>query len=251
MTLSNQSLPYAARQTRLVTTLDVFDLDALALNAGPSLTYLTGLNFHLSERPAVAIFVPGEPVTLVIPEFEAGKTTSLPFPAQIYTYSEDPATWAGAFQAACKFADLNSRKVGVEPRRFRVLELRLMEAGCSNTSFLSAEEMVASIRMYKDETEVAAMQQAVHVAQDALRALLPLIKTGMTERELASELTAQVLRHGSDAELPLRSIVASGPNSANPHAFPTDRQIIPGDLLTLDWGASVGGYFSDLTPPSP
>jgi len=247
MTLSNPPLPYVTRQTRLATALVASGLDALALNAGPSLTYLTGLNFHLSERPAVAIFVPHEPISLIIPEFETGKYASHSFPAQIYPYSEDPATWAGAFQAACKATQLSGRRVGVEPRRFRVLELRLLEAGSPQTSFLSAEELVASIRMYKDDSEVAAMRQAVGVAQDALRATLPLIKPGVRERELASELTAQILRHGSDAELPFAPIFASGSNSANPHAFPTERQLASGDLLILDWGASVGGYFSDLT----
>jgi Xaa-Pro dipeptidase len=69
----------------------------------------------------------------------------------------------------------------------------------------------------------------------------------MTERELASELVLQLLRQGSDPDLPFFPIVASGPNSANPHAHPTDRRIQEGDLLIVDWGASSGGYFSDIT----
>ncbi len=54
-------------------------------------------------------------------------------------------------------------------------------------------------------------------------------------------------RHGSEPELPFQPIVAAGPNSANPHATPTDRPIQPGDLLIIDWGATHHGYFSDLT----
>jgi Xaa-Pro dipeptidase len=80
-----------------------------------------------------------------------------------------------------------------------------------------------------------------------LLATLPLIQIGMTERQLAAELSLQLLRHGSDPELAFSPIVASGPNSANPHAFPTDRRLSPGDVLIIDWGASVGGYISDLT----
>jgi Xaa-Pro dipeptidase len=55
------------------------------------------------------------------------------------------------------------------------------------------------------------------------------------------------MRHGSDSEMPFSPIVATAPNSANPHAFPGDRQLAPGDILILDWGASVHGYLSDLT----
>ena len=69
----------------------------------------------------------------------------------------------------------------------------------------------------------------------------------MSERQLASELTLQLLRAGSDAEIPFAPIVSTGPNSANPHASPSERPLQAGDLLVIDWGASYQGYFSDLT----
>jgi Xaa-Pro dipeptidase len=56
-----------------------------------------------------------------------------------------------------------------------------------------------------------------------------------------------LLRNGSDSELPFAPIVASGSNSANPHAVPTDRKLHEGDLLVIDWGAAYEGYISDLT----
>ncbi|MDD5369928.1 MAG: M24 family metallopeptidase, partial [Anaerolineaceae bacterium] len=88
---------------------------------------------------------------------------------------------------------------------------------------------------------------AARIAQNALKAALPLIKVGMTERELATELTFQLLRAGSDGELSFAPIVASGPNSANPHSVPTSRPFTQGDLLVIDWGAADQAYFSDLT----
>ncbi|CAG0907989.1 unnamed protein product, partial [Cyprideis torosa] len=69
----------------------------------------------------------------------------------------------------------------------------------------------------------------------------------MGEDELATELVLQLLRHGSEVELPFQPIVAAGPNGANPHATPSSRPLSPGDLLIIDWGASYGGYCSDLT----
>ena len=57
----------------------------------------------------------------------------------------------------------------------------------------------------------------------------------------------QLMRAGSDPELPFSPIVASGPNGANPHSVPSDRALRPGDLVIVDWGAAVQDYFSDLT----
>ena len=91
------------------------------------------------------------------------------------------------------------------------------------------------------------MRRAVKIAQDALEATIPLIKIGMTERELSSELVMQLLKNGSDSEFPFAPIVSAGPNSANPHASPTERKLQAGDLLVVDWGAAYEGYISDLT----
>jgi len=76
---------------------------------------------------------------------------------------------------------------------------------------------------------------------------LPAIKIGMTEKELASELTVQLLRNGAESKLPFAPIVCAGPNSANPHAVPSERRLQAGDLLIIDWGATFDNYLSDLT----
>jgi Xaa-Pro dipeptidase len=89
--------------------------------------------------------------------------------------------------------------------------------------------------------------RAVEIAQDALEATLPMIRSGVSEKQVAAEITIQLLRNGSSTELPFSPIVASGPNSANPHATPTNRTLMAGDLLIIDWGASYDGYVSDLT----
>ena len=246
VTKDSQNL-YNLRHARLADALQAAGLDSLALNAGFSLYYLTGLNFHLSERPVVMIFTPPNPPALVLPKFEAGKAESLSFPIQVFSYEEEPSTWEDVFKQAARAVELNGKKMGIEPRRMRVLELRLLEAAAPEAQFISAEDQMASLRMHKDEAEILAMRKAVGIAQRALQAALPLIQPGMTERQLAAELTLQLLRHGSDAEMPFSPIVASGPNSANPHAFPSSRRLTHGDLLILDWGASAQGYYSDLT----
>ena len=239
---------HTARQGRLAAALQSAGLHAMAINPGPSLVYLTGLSFHLMERPVVALFLPQALPLIVLPELESAKIDSLPYAVRAFAYGEDPSTWPSVFRQALREAGLDAAgKVGVEPRRLRVLELRLLEGAAPAVDFVSAEETVASLRMYKDAVELAAMRQAARIAQDALLATLPVVKAGITEKEIAAELTVQLLRHGSDPEMPFSPIVSGGPNSANPHASPSDRPLQPGDLLVIDWGAAYQGYISDIT----
>jgi len=245
---SSSNPPFQARQNRLAQRLQASGFEAMALNPGPSLTYFSGLGFHLMERPVVALFpARGAPV-IVLPELELLKTRDLSYPLQVFAYPEDPRAWPGVFKQALQAAGLDSQvRIGLEPLRLRVVELRYLEGAAPQASFIAAGEVIASLRAIKDEHEVVAMRQAVRIAQDSLLAALEHFRIGMTEKELAAELTLQLLRHGSESELPFAPIVSAGPNSANPHASPSERRIETGDLLVIDWGAVVQGYVSDLT----
>jgi Xaa-Pro dipeptidase len=164
-----------------------------------------------------------------------------------FQYGDNPADWPAAFAAAAQKMGLNGKKIGVEPNRLRFLELNYLQQAAPLAKFVSAAAIFDLMRMQKDANEIALMRQAVQIAQQGLRNTLPLAKVGMTERELASELTIQMLRGGADPEMPFAPIVSSGPNSANPHASPSDRKLAYGDLLVIDWGAYYRGYVSDLT----
>jgi Xaa-Pro dipeptidase len=236
-----------SRLERLSASLQATGLDAVALNPGPSLTYLTGLHFHLMERPVVMLFAPGQDPAIILPQLESLKLEGLPFPTQAFPYEEDPAVWEESFRKAARALGLDGKKIGVEPRALRLLELNYLRAGAPEAEYPDASPALASLRIRKDADEIARMQTAVRIAQEALEATLPLIKVGMTEKELANELLTQLLRHGSEPEMPFSPIVSSGPNSANPHASPTDRKLGAGDLLVVDWGATHLGYISDLT----
>lgn len=235
------------RFEKLAAALENTEFDAIALNPGPTLTYLTGLDFHLMERPVVLVYAPGKVPAIILPQLELQKLSDLPYELKAHPYGENPAEWGQSFRNALFELDLYGRTIGVEPRRMRVLELRLVENGAPGAHVIAAEKELASLRLCKDEDEIAKMRQAVKIAQDALEATLPKIKIGVSEREIAAELTVQLLRHGSQPEMPFSPIVSGGPNSANPHASPSERKLQAGDLLVIDWGAAHEGYISDLT----
>jgi Xaa-Pro dipeptidase len=236
-----------ARLDNLTASLSNSKLDAVILNPGPTLTYLTGIQFHLMERPVVLFVTLGKDPVLVLPELELPKVDLFPYKVQAFAYGELPSEWDVAFRKAAQALGLDGKRIGVEPRQLRLLEFRHVKAGAPEADFPDASEALAQLRLRKDKAEVDAMRHAVKIAQDSLEAIIPLIKIGMTERELAGELVIQLFKHGSDPELPFSPIVSSGPNSANPHASPSDRKLQAGDMLVVDWGAAYGGYISDLT----
>ncbi|MFC2053680.1 M24 family metallopeptidase [Chloroflexota bacterium] len=244
---SFQEEKYSHRHAALAQEMLKSDLGALAINPGASLTYLTGLHFHLSERPVIFLFMPNSQPVFILPELEEGKTDSLPFEAQVYTYSEEPTNWSGVFRQAILEAEIGFGEIGIESRRMRILEFRFLEDSAPETQFTDAGALLSNLRMYKDQGEVLAIHKAVNIAQKALEDTLSLIRVGITEREIAAELTIQLLRNGSESEFPFSPIVQSGPNSANPHAVPSDRKLERGDLLVIDWGARYEGYISDIT----
>jgi len=237
------------RLNRLLTVLQNTSLEALALAPGPSLAYLTGLRFHLLERPIVALFTKEGRAAIVLPELEALALSGAAL--EVFPYPEEPSAWGQAFRRAVQALYLEGRRIGVEPRWMRLLEFRYLEQAMADGSraatFLDAAEVVSGLRLCKDEQEIAALQRAVSLAQAALEATLPMIKPGLSERAIAALLLTNLLQQGSQPDLPFAPIVAAGPNAANPHAAPTDRPLQVGDLLIIDWGATVNGYVSDLT----
>lgn len=235
-----------ARVNKLTAALSAAGLDCAVAIAGPNLIYLTGLAFHLSERPSVGFFPAGADPVFVVGRLEESKLRQgLPYPARLFTYADADGP-AGAFaQAAQALAGV--RRLAVEARRMRVMELRLIQEAFGAPGVDEAEPLFASLRMRKDPDELARMRAAVLIAERALLNTLPNVRAGLTEREVASELLVQTLRAGSDADLPFAPIVASGPNGALPHANITERRLQAGDLVTLDWGAAKDGYVADLT----
>jgi Xaa-Pro dipeptidase len=236
-----------ARFNRLQALMHQHKLDTIALNPGPTLTYLTGLHFHLMERPTVFLFQRGHKPLLILPQLEMAKLTGIDIPMHTIPFSDDPATWPDTFRTAFKHMDLEGARIGLESTRMRFLELTYLQQSAPTAQFIAAEQVLGDLRILKEATEINEMRRAVRIAQQALAATLPMIKAGVTEKEIAGALTLELLRLGSDPELPFAPIVASGPNSANPHAVPTERKLELGDMLVIDWGARSNGYCSDLT----
>lgn len=235
---------YGERLARLQQALVARNLSAVAVLPGTNLTYLTGLSFHLMERPTV-LLVPaeGQPA-FIAPVLEKARLAEAPFPMTLHTYSDGEGSDA-AFQAA--FDTLPEvAELAVEYLVMRVLELRLVQRRAPNAIVVDAGPLFDALRQVKAEAEIAQMRQAIELTEDALRVVVNRVRVGMTEREIAGMLTLALMERGG-GPVPFEPIVLAGERAALPHGAPTDRALAEGDVLLIDFGSSVGGYVSDIT----
>lgn len=238
MTTRNDS-----RVERLRTHAADEGLDVVAVVPGPNMIHLTGVDFHLSERPIVAFIPVDGDAVLVVPKLEEGKAGASAIPFEVLTY-DDASGHAGAYEAARRLVSPSGKTIGVEGRRMRYLEIGLIG---SDAALCNADHVFARGRMRKDDEELRAMRKAAQIAETAFTRMLETVDAGTTEKQIAAELTLQLLRAESEPNFPFTPFAATGANASNPHATTSETALTPGDLVIVDWGATCRHYFSDIT----
>jgi Xaa-Pro aminopeptidase len=109
----------------------------------------------------------------------------------------------------------------------------------------STKMILENIAAVKDESELEALRTAVEITDTVFDEIIQFFKIGIAEKEIALELEMRYKKYGEGAAF--SSIVASGPNSALPHAQPGERKIKQGDFVVVDAGAKYAGYHADMT----
>ncbi|PWI57616.1 M24 family metallopeptidase [Sulfoacidibacillus thermotolerans] len=211
---------------------------------GASFTYLTGWETHLSERLTLFGMRSDGKAALLVPKLEASGVSSHQN-IKIFNYSDETGP-TQALQAFVSELDLTAEsRVGIESMQLRVFEANfLLQQGVKH--LLAADELPMSLRLIKDDQEIAHLQSAAEIVDAALTAALPLFRFGMTELDVAAELEYQMRKLGSQGT-PFATIVGSGPRGALPHGGPTTKRITAGELVVLDYGARFAGYAADTT----
>lgn len=140
----------------------------------------------------------------------------------------------------------NAKEVGFEAETVRYAEYQEMAKKLSDVNFVPTNNLIEQLRMIKDEEELSAIKTAAIIADKAFSHILPFIKVGVSEIDLALEMEFFMKKNGA-THLSFDTIVASGKNSSLPHAHPTTRKIENGDFITMDFGCVYNGYCSDMT----
>lgn len=139
---------------------------------------------------------------------------------------------------------LNAKVVGYEDEIS--ISSYLLLKGCYNAEFVSASKELREKRSVKTEDEIKKIANAQVIAQKSLQSVVPLIKVGVTERDIAAELLYSMQKLGAE-NYSFETIVAFGENSAVPHHRTGNKKLEKNDLILIDMGAKADGYCSDMT----
>ncbi len=139
-----------------------------------------------------------------------------------------------------------TQKIAFEADELSVNSLTQLKLIASQCQWVETTQLVEKIAMVKDKSEISAMRTAVQITDAVFEQIIPEVRPGATEQEIAAKIPFACKMMGAECES-FPPIIASGENSALPHAKPTERKIEVGDFVVLDFGAKYDGYHADMT----
>jgi Xaa-Pro aminopeptidase len=227
------------RRSRLAERVSALEADALIVTRLPNVRYLTGFT---GSNGQTVVGADGSAVFLTDGRYDEQSSHEVPdLPRTMYTehYSQPLVD-------ACR--TLGATRVAFERRGLTYAAWERLTEVAEGLELTPADDEVERGRRAKDDEEVALIARAQGFADQAFEKVVLNggLRAGVTERVLARELEGAMLDAGAD-DRAFDSIVAFGEHAAEPHHHVTDRELGPGDLVKLDFGALSGGYHSDMT----
>ncbi|CAL9607089.1 putative dipeptidase PepE [Streptomyces sp. enrichment culture] len=233
---------YRARMERAARTAAEAGLAGLLVAPGPDLVWLTGYTPPaVTERLTLLVLAAGQDPVLVVPALEAPdalRAAGAPaLTLRDWTDGKDPyAATAALLDPAGRF--------GVSDNAW-ALHLLALQRALPGSSWASLTDALPMLRAVKDAAELQLMAAAGAAADAAFEEIRDAPFAGRRESEVAADLDRLLRRHGH--EQVDFTIVASGPNGADPHHEAGDRVIGHGDMVVLDFGGLKDGYGSDTS----
>ncbi|MEU2384594.1 aminopeptidase P family protein [Streptomyces sp. NPDC012461] len=230
------------RMARAVRQAAEAGLAGLLVAPGPDLTWLTGYTPTAeTERLTLLVLAPERDPVLVVPTLEAPDAERAPGAPALtlrdWTDGKDP------YAATADLLDPAGR-YGISDNTW-ALHLLGLQRALPGTSYASLTEALPMLRAVKDPAELALLAAAGAAADAAFEEIRTVTFAGRRESDVAADLAALLLRYGhSRVDF---TIVAAGPNGADPHHEAGDRVIAHGDMVVLDFGGLKDGYGSDTS----
>jgi Xaa-Pro aminopeptidase len=224
------------RQAALKATVKAEGLDGLLVTHLPNIRYLTGFT------GSAALLLVRDNATILISDFRYAAQAPAEVGAAAVVEVDQRSVWDRLGRV---LGGGPSGSLGIESQSLTVRDAERL-SGLTRARVVPTADLVERHRATKSPEEVAAIRTAAELAQEALAEVLPKVRAGQSELEVASVLEAALRRRGSEWH-PFPTIVASGPRSALPHARTSKRNLAVGELLLIDFGAQVDGYCADLT----
>jgi Xaa-Pro aminopeptidase len=137
-------------------------------------------------------------------------------------------------------------RVVVQSDDLRVAAFEALKKQFAGVFWVPVENFLGDAVAVKDHAALDKIRSAQRLTDEVFEHILGLLEPGISEHEVAAEITYQHMRRGA-SRLSFDPIVASGPNGALPHARATGRTMQSGELVVLDFGCVLDGYVSDMT----
>ena len=246
MTISNEQA-ILGRMTRLRSLMAERGYDAVLLRNNPDIRWLTGAARVFDDEVAHTALITADDAWLHTDSRYYGSFVDRmgeDGPWHIDMESVGHPAWAAA-----KMSEQRLRVVAVEDTLtlgfFEDLSVELNKVSCA-CLMPRLHSDIALLRQVKDEEELSLLRRAQQITDAAFEHIRGYIRPGQTELKIRAELEAAMLEHGAHA-LSFETIIAAGPNGANPHARPSERVVAEGDLIVMDYGALFGDYHADMT----
>ncbi len=220
-------------------------LDALLLGPSSDLEYLAGLRLFADERFKGIVVLSDGRLFSIVPRLYREQMEAVLGPECPQALWDDAEGFLEKVTALWKDFGLHGKTVAVNDG-VRAVDLLDLEAAVPGTRFINGHRIVEAMRLIKSPEEMDLLRHAARIADEAFSALLPFIRPGVREGEVARKLEDLLVEKGADG-LSFPTIVASGPNGSNPHFMGKSRVLCEGDPVVIDFGCTFQGYCSDTT----
>ncbi len=232
-------------QERLDNLLEQSGAHTVAMVPGENMVYFTGLHFHLSERPIVALYNRFG-LSLIIPELEVAKLEARPdLEARRFMWT-DRDGYDEAFRESVEVLALGDNSIAIDGQTLRLFEwLALSRGGLSQDQVIDGGDLFLNLRARKAPAEIAKLRKAIEISEGALEATMDWAHPGLTERQIADRLSAEMLQRGAQGAPFL--LVLTGEKSGLPHGDTGDRVWGEDEFLLIDFGARFEDYSADIT----
>ncbi len=229
---------YEARRRRLAARLKKENLDGFLASSPPHLRYLFGFSGSnglglVSAADGSCFFTDSRYAEQVKKEVRGVKTSVA-----------DRTLLGGLKQLP--FFNTPRQRVGFDAKSTTVKTIDNYSSVLKQVLWEKTENLVETLLAVKDSEELARIKKAVEIADITYEEILPAVRSGVRELDVAAELEYRLKKNGADAPA-FETICASGYRSAWPHGRASEKKIGNNELVTLDFGAFYGGYCSDVT----
>lgn len=234
-----------ARVERLRERFAALDLDALLVSQPESRRYLSGYTGHdLPPRDSAGYLLITRERAYLLTDGRTSEQAAKEAPD--YVVLEYNARTRLTQHLARLAREHGLRRVGFESIHLPYsIYQQIAEMLRGNAELIPTTDLVDQLRIVKDAEEIDRIRTAQRILDDCFAAVSEALRPGMTERQVARMVENYLNEHAHGTSFP--SIIASGPNASMPHAAITDRQLQPGEPITIDIGALYEGYCSDMT----